>query len=317
MMSPHNTIDRKSKTWLIAYIVLSILFWLWSGLVVGAGITEVAFFILVTILTFGTQNTRQFLVAFLPLCIYLIGYNSLKILHKYSNIPIHNENLYEKELSLFGFMYNGKEVIPCEYFVENTHAIFDFISGAFYITWMPFPLIFGLIAFFAGKRLLVFNFWTCFLIANLFGFIGYIFYPAAPPWYFLTYGAEIIKDTSCSAAGLARFDQLVGMPLYEGMYSQGTDTFGAMPSMHAAFPLILVYYSIKFKNKWLTGLFLISLVSIWFGAVYSNHHYIIDVIIGILCGIIAIILTETMVNRTFMPAWYEKAMEYIQSTQKK
>lgn len=313
----HNTINRQSKSWLIAYVVLSILYWLWFGIIVGVSIMEIGFFILLTVLAFATQTTRQLLVACIPLCIYLICYSSLKILHKYSTVPIHNADLYEKELSLFGFMYKGKEIIPCEYFVENTHYILDLISGIFYVTWMPFPLIFGLVAFIAGRRKLVFDFWTCFLLANILGFLGYIFYPAAPPWYYLTYGAEIIKDASCSPAGLIRFDNLVGIPLYQGMYSQGTDTFGAMPSMHAAFPLVLVYYSRKFKNKWLTTLFFISLISIWFGAVYSNHHYILDVIIGIGCGILAIILSETMVNRTFIPTWYEKTMLYIQSTQKK
>ena len=140
-------------------------------------------------------------------------------------------------------------MIPCEYFNLHTNTFLDFISGLFYITWMPFPLIFGFIAFFTGRKKLTFDFWLCFLIANLFGFMGYILFPAAPPWYYLEYGAEIIHNTAPSAAGLLRFDAIIGMPLYADMYSQGTNTFGAMPSMHAAFPMILSFYSLKYGKK--------------------------------------------------------------------
>jgi len=232
-------------------------------------------------------------------------------LHLYNGFPIHNEDVYLLEKSLFGFEYNGNEIIPCEYFKDNTNKFFDLISGSFYITWAPFPIIFGLMAFFAKKAKIGFDFWLCFLITNIFGFIGYIVYPAAPPWYYLEYGPQLLTDAPNSAAGLIRFDQMIGFPLYEGMYSQGTNTFGAMPSMHAAFPLVLLFYSLKFGKKWFSVLVGISLISIWFGAVYSNHHYIIDVIAGIFCGILGILITETWVNRKFRPNWYQKVLSFI------
>ncbi len=112
-------------------------------------------------------------------------------------------------------------------------------------------------------------------------------------------------------AGLARFDEMIGIPIYHGMYSQGTNTFGALPSMHAAFPLVLSYYSLKYGNKVLTTLFVISLLAIWFGAIYSNHHYLIDVLMGIGCGIIGIFLTEKTVNGNFVPSWYHNTIKNI------
>ena len=312
-MPQDNSFDRLSKNWLLPFVLLSVLYWLWFGLVVGVTDIEIVFYIFISIIFFLSSGTRKLFLSFSPMFIYLLGYSSLRLLHNSDSGSIHNQDLYDTELSLFGFNFGGEHIIPCEYFAEYHNTFLDAITGAFYVSWMPFPVIFGLILFFSGKRKLVFNFWLAFLFANILGFIGYILFPAAPPWYYLQYGAEIMHNAPPSAAGFLRFDEIIGFPLYENMYSKGTNTFGAMPSMHAAFPTVLVYYSIKYKNKALILLFTISMLSIWFGAVYSNHHYILDVIVGICCAIIGILLTETMVNRTFVPNWYKRTLIYIET----
>ncbi len=310
------TFDRFSSKWLIPVGVLSVPYWLWFGLFVGVGSTEIMFYVVVVALCFISYRTRQLTLGFLPLYIYLICYSSLKVLHRTDFFSIHNEDLYLLEKKLFGIGEGVSRMIPCEHLNANSSTLMDVISGSFYITWMPFPFIFGFILFFSNRKKLLFDFWMSFLIANILGFIGYIIYPAAPPWYYLEYGAQIIHNAPPSAAGLARFDQIIGLDLYQNMYSQSTNTFGAMPSMHAAFPLILSYYSFKYKNKWLSTLFVISMISIWFGAIYSNHHYILDVLAGISCGIIGILLTESWVNGKFAPLWYKKTVNYLLSDPK-
>jgi len=310
-MSTDFTFNRFAKNWLIFTFAFSLLYWLWFGCVVGVTAMEVAFFILIMGLIFGNHTSRRLAIAFSPFFFYLICYGSLKILHHYNGFPIHIEDLYQAELNIFGFEHDGTRIAPCDYFETHTHPILDFISGLFYITWVPFPIAFTLWAFFKGRAKLVFNFWLAFLIANLLGFIGYIVYPAAPPWYFLEYGAQLNISLPNGTAGLGRFDEMVGIPVYKSMYAGGTNTFGAMPSMHAAFPLILVYFSRKVNKKFLTLLFVLSLIAIWFGAVYSNHHYVIDVIMGIICGILGIFTTELYLNRKFAPAWFKSAVKYI------
>ncbi|MDA8692736.1 phosphatase PAP2 family protein [Saprospiraceae bacterium] len=316
-MSNTTSINRLSKNWVIPFAVISVLYWLWFGLVAGITNIEIGFYLLMCFFAFFNKTTRRLFLSFSPLFIYLIGYSSLRLLHQDGSETIHNQGLYNLELKLFGFEYMGKTIIPCEYFAENHNAFLDFIAGFFYVSWMPFPILFGFIAFFTFREKLAFQFWLAFLFTNLLGFTGYILFPAAPPWYYLTYGAEIMNNAPSSAAGLLRFDELINFPLYHGMYKSATNTFGAMPSMHAAFPMVLTYYAIKYGNKVLTTLFAISLAAIWFGAIYSNHHYILDVIAGICCAIIGILLSEIMVNRTFAPNWYKRTMLYIQSNQKK
>ena len=302
---------RFDPNWVKWSIILSIAYWLWKGLLVGVGGMEIGFFMLCMALIFVSSQTRKLFVCFSPFLMYVFLYNSLKILHHYNPFPIHNQALYDYEVQFFGVNVDGEMISLCEFFNLHIHPFFDVISGAFYITWAPFPILFGLLLFFKKERQLLFNFWSCFLIVNLFGFLIYIILPAAPPWYYLKYGADIILDLGGEPAGLARFDHLIGLDLYKNMYSQGTNTFGALPSMHAAFPMVLSYYSLKYGNKLLSTLFLISMIAIWFGAIYSNHHYFIDVLMGICCGIIGIFLTEWLVNGKFASTRYPLIINYI------
>jgi len=306
-----HSFDRFSKTWLTAFISYTIIYWLWFGLVVGTDTMAIAFYLLTFMLFFGNQTTRKLGLAFSPFFIYLICYSSLKILHDYNPFPIIIKRLYDLEVKWFGVNLDGVKVSLCEYFNAHLHPVLDVISGSFYITWAPFPILFGLYIFFKKRRKLVFDFWLCFLLANIFGFIIYILLPAAPPWYYLEYGDKLMVNAPGEPGGLARFDEMIGFPLYHGMYSQGTNTFGALPSMHAAFPLILSFYSFKYRSNLLSIIFVISMISIWFGAIYSNHHYIIDVLMGIGCAIIGIFLTEKTVNSNFAPNWYQKVIEFI------
>lgn len=310
-MSSDTVFKRFTGKWVIPAITLSMIYWFWFGLFVGVDAMTILFFFGVLILFFGTASTRKLAIGFSPFFVYLVLYSSLKVLHKHMQLPVHIEDLYFFELKLFGVNFEGARVTLCEYFNHHQSKFFDIISGIAYITWVPIPIIFGFVLFFNEKHQLLFNFWLCFLIANIFGFIGYLGYPAAAPWYYFEYGNHLIPTAPSSAAGLLRFDELIGFPLYANMYSAGTNTFGAMPSMHAAFPLILVYFSRKYGNQLLTGIFLLSLLGIWFGAVYSNHHYVIDLVAGIFCAILAIIITESIVNRKFVADWYDKTMNYI------
>ncbi len=311
-MGENILFDRFSRKSLIGFAIITILYWSWFAFLIGPTPSEYYFYILLLCFFFFNKSSRQIFVIFSPFFIYLTLYSSLRALQKINVFPIHIEDLYNLELKLFGIYSGGEKISVNEYFLDNLNIFSDLFSGSFYITWVPFPIIFGFIVFFSKKSKIGFDFWLCFLIANLIGFIGYIVYPAAPPWYYFEYGNELISSVPGNAAGLARFDEITGLTLYQTMYSQGTNTFGAMPSMHAAFPLILVYYSLKFKNYFLTALFFISLIGIWYGAVYTSHHYIIDIVIGIVCGIIGLFITEYLVNRKFVPIWYKNAISYIE-----
>ena len=205
--------------------------------------------------------------------------------------------LYNFELNWFGVNWQGTAITLNEYFELHTNKILDFLSGFFYLTWVPVPMLFGLYLFFKNKKaLLLFS--ACYLLVNLIGFSIYYIYPAAPPWYYNEFGEIIRYDIPGNAAGLLRFDNIINYPLFENMYNKNSNVFAAVPSLHAAYPVVTLFYVIKSKLKWAIPILVLDVLGIWFSAIYTYHHYLVDIILGFLCATIGIIIFENFVNHS-------------------
>ncbi|MBR5351774.1 MAG: inositol phosphorylceramide synthase, partial [Prevotella sp.] len=75
--------------------------------------------------------------------------------------------------------------------------------------------------------------------------------------------------------------------------------------------LIATVYAILSKqSKWLIIVFAIITIGIWWTAVYSTHHYIIDVLLGIALAIVGILLFEQVLMR--IPAFARFIRSYEQ-----
>ena len=142
-----------------------------------------------------------------------------------------------------------------------------------------------------------------FLFVNLIGFAGYYLHPAAPPWYAINYGFEPILDTPGNVAGLGRFDTLTGLSIFDSIYGRNANLFAAVTSLHAAYMVVALCYAIVNKcNKFVIILFAIIMAGIWGTAVYTSHHYIIDVTLGICCALLGILLFEKGLMKT---GWFK------------
>ncbi|HVK97971.1 MAG TPA: phosphatase PAP2 family protein, partial [Flavisolibacter sp.] len=129
-----------------------------------------------------------------------------------------------------------------------------------------------------------------FIIVNIIGWLGYYFIPAAPPWYVAEYGFNFNPHTPGHTAGLVRFDNFFGVKIFQSIYEKSSNVFAAMPSLHAAYTFIVVFFSYWLRmKKWLI-VSSIAVIGIWFGAVYTSHHYVLDVIAGILAAILAVFI---------------------------
>ena len=243
------------------------------------------------------DKSRRFVKAFLFFIVFWIIYDSMRVVPNYTINTVHIQQPYELEKWLFGISDMGKILTPNEYFAQHSHQILDFLSGFFYINWMPIPLGFGVYLFTKDKALFL-QFSSAFLLVNILGFIIYYLYPAAPPWYVEKYGFDLQLGVPGSRAGLVRFDELIHYPLFQNIYNKNANVLAAMPSLHATYPLIVLFYSIKRRmNKKIIGIFALFTVGIWFSAVYSSHHYIIDVLVGIFIALIVLLIFDKFLNK--------------------
>ncbi len=217
---------------------------------------------------------------------------------------------YNLEKTLFGIQSATGTVTPNEYLAEHTDPVSDFLSGVFYLTWVPLPMMYCIYLFFSDKKMLL-RFSGTFLLANIIGFTIYYLYPAAPPWYVEHFGFEVDFSIPGNAAQLLRFDDIIGYPLFEKMYNKNANVFAAIPSLHSTYPVILLYFASKKKKWWLTLLCFIDVIGIWYAAVYSMHHYIIDVILGALCAIIAIFAFGQIIKNKRISNFIDKYVTFI------
>jgi membrane-associated phospholipid phosphatase len=138
--------------------------------------------------------------------------------------------------------------------------------------------------------------WAFFWV-NMLGYSTYYWYPAAPPWYVATYGFGPPRmDVAASAAGGVRFDQILGTHFFTAMYGRAADVFGAIPSLHVAYPLLAVYFAHRFGA--LRTLCWGFYVVMCFSAVYLNHHYVLDVIWGSAYALLVGLAVDRYLSRT-------------------
>ena len=277
------TFNMPSRKETLTVVGITALFLLLTAVCLGLRPEHLLMAFIFLALFFAGIPTRKLAVALLPFFIFGISYDWMRVFPNYEVNPIDVAGIYNLEKSWFGINDNGNLLIPCEYFTLHNWKFADFMAGIFYLCWVPVPIAFGIYLRFA----------MVFLFVNLIGFAGYYIHPAAPPWYAINYGMEAILNTPGNVAGLGRFDELTGLSVFQSIYGRNANVFAAVPSLHAAYMVIPLYYAIVRKSsKMLIALFAIILVGIWCTAVYSSHHYIIDVLLGIFCALLGIFVFE-------------------------
>jgi membrane-associated phospholipid phosphatase len=193
---------------------------------------------------------------------------------------IHVHEPYAFDLRFFGIHTPQGILTPNEWLQLHTNPALDLVCGLAYTPFLFIgeSILLALYLHFKGLPRLAERFTWVFVWTNFVGFTVYYVYPAAPPWYVAAHGFVADLGVRASAAGALRFDQLLGLPVMQGFYGKSADVFGAIPSLHVAYPLLALLYGFRLPRF---RAFAVSyLVLICFSAVYLDHHYLLDIFLG-------------------------------------
>lgn len=282
-----------------------------SALLIGFKVDQLFLAGLFSGLFLASDTTRRWVLGFAIFMVYWVLFDWMKAFPNYTVNAVHIGDLYTAERTLFGITRDGAVLTPNEYLALHTTALKDLLAGLFYLCWVPVPLGFAAYLYTKDKRHFL-RFALCFLLVNLLGFAVYYLYPAAPPWYVAEYGTDFIANTPGNTAGLARFDALTGLSIFHGLYSKSSNVFAAMPSLHAAYLPVTAYWAYRAGYKRLALLFTGLAAGIWWAAVYSGHHYILDVLTGIVCAALGILLFQQLARWPAFQRWiarYQRTIE--------
>jgi membrane-associated phospholipid phosphatase len=133
------------------------------------------------------------------------------------------------------------------------------------------------------------RFLWAFALANVMSYALWLLVPAAPPWYVRTHGCAIdLHALPSEGAALARVDAVLGVSYFHAFYSRASSVFGAMPSMHCAYPtlgLLTAWHKASWRTRPLHLFYVFWMAG---AAVYLDHHWLLDVLGGWLVAIVAV-----------------------------
>jgi membrane-associated phospholipid phosphatase len=307
-----STVPKSKSIYTVAAI--SVIYLVIISLLIGLKLEHWLIVVFFNACFFAATTTRRFILAFSIFMVYWIIYDLMKVFPNYEINSVDIQHLYNFEKNTFGIHYNNSIVTLNEFFASKHNTFLDILAGLFYINWVPVPLAFAIYLFIKNKQQFL-HFSLAFFLVNILGFILYYVHPAAPPWYIKEYGFILNTDVPGNTAELSRFDQLLHLPVFATIYSRNSNVFAAFPSLHCAYPVIVLFYAIKNKLgkiNWAFGLFM---AGIWFAAIYSGHHYVTDVIMGVICAVAGIfILHRYLLKTASFSAFLNKYQQAISPT---
>ena len=167
--------------------------------------------------------------------------------------------------------------------VESSHALTLATSWTYWLSQFA-VLSFALLWVYLRRHEYFARFRNLVMLANLFGLVGYVLAPTAPPRMFPELG---FSDTLAQFASLNHGS---------GVIELASNPFAAMPSLHSADALIVgVALALIVRRRWAKALWLAWPVWVWFAVIATGNHFWLDVVAGVAVALAAALVLERRV----------------------
>jgi len=257
--------------------------------------------VLTTVLSYGSVWTKRLYLGILPIGLVGVLYDSMRVV---KNVGLTRDNVHVCDVRaidqrFFGLDLNGTRATWHDYLQQHSTPFWDVYCAIPYGIFIGVVIAYSVYLFrrdYPGLQ----RFTWSFLALNVAGFITYHVYPAAPPWYFHHYGCVVDLATHANEGpNLARVDAWLGIPYFAGVYGRSSDVFGAVPSLHVAYPLLMLIEGFR-RHRWLGRVLLVWFyLSMCFAAVYLDHHWVFDIVLGSIYTVVISSLMRSVFNAHF------------------
>ena len=192
---------------------------------------------------------------------------------------------------------DGQRVTFHDWFLAHPSPVLDGVCAIPYATFILVSIACAVWLYIRDyPRMLRFT-W-CFLALNVCGFVTYHLYPAAPPWYFHAHGCTVdVLARASEGPALARVDARLGLHYFAGMYGRSSSVFGAMPSLHCAYACIVALEGWAVYSRAWRAASVGFFVLMCFSAVYLDHHWVLDVLAGVLYALAVVGAARAVTRR--------------------
>ncbi len=253
-----------------------------------------AIWLLLGLLCFSLSDLRGYargvVLEWLPFIGLLVAYDSLRgsAGHLFA---VHFLPQIQADQALFG---GTAPTVTLQHWLWHGHVVwYDVIVWAVYLThFFATPVLAAVLWKIDRQRFRRFVVFVA--VLSFAGLATYALYPAAPPW--MAAQAHLIDPVT-------RIVPLVWQ--FVGVHSAGSalehgyayaNNVAAVPSLHAAFSLLVAITVWPRKRKWLRPLVALYPLAMGFSLVYGAEHYVSDIFLGWLYTIVALTLGAVLMR---------------------
>ncbi len=232
---------------------------------------------LIALASIGPRS-RQFLIDMTPYVLIGVGYDLVRYAR---DAFVRPENvlgceLRNAELAVFSV---APGVTAQDWFALHNSPVVDLLAAVPYLIFIYFAFAYAAYLYFVDRPRMRFFLWSL-AVANFVAYAMWLVVPAAPPWYIRMHGCTIDLAALPSPGALLRVDHLLGMSYFQNFYARASSVFGAMPSMHCAYPMVGLLTAWKAAGWKTRPLHIVYTLWMIFAAVYLDHHWILDGLAG-------------------------------------
>ena len=273
----------------VAPFVIWTLFWVARGKLRW---DHIAVCVIAVLTAYGGKTAKRLYFGVLPLGLVGLLYDAMRFVANVglSESTVHVCDLRALEMSWFGITSGGVRQTLHDWAQAHATAALDVFFAVPYGIFIYAVLGFEIFLFLKNYQAALRFTWG-FLFLNVLGFLTYHVYPAAPPWYYHQYGCIVDLHAHASpGANLLRVDRMMGLAYFTGFYGRSSDVFGAVPSLHVAYPLLMAIEG--WSGRHLIGRVALVVFYLWMctAAVYLDHHWVIDILLGTLYTLFVVVM---------------------------
>jgi len=277
--SKSSAYDKAVLAMSAAFVVITAAYLVWHGNFVSPD----QFFLLVLVASVFLARARTFLWDWLPLVVLLFGYDYVRSL-----VPLINDHVYLKPMIDFDrFLFGSVPTIALQsrfYNHESPHW-YDYTAVTLYFLHFIAPLTAAFLLWLRDRALFR-QYAAAILILSYSAYLTYLAFPAAPPWLAAQSGLlppvnRILGNT------LLQFPDPISLPtLYSKLH---VNMVAAVPSLHAAYPLLMTLF-VRQKAPKLVPVLAVYVLAVWIAIVYLGEHYVFDIVTGVIYAVVAYLL---------------------------
>jgi hypothetical protein len=216
---------------------------------------------------------RAFVRDWIPFLVIVIAWEAMRGIADDFGSEVHSDSIIAIERGLFGMIptVELKEAL----YTPGSPSLLDLAMSLVYLGYFLLPLLVAFGLWLADRRL-YHRFVFALVLVSFAAFLTALVLPVAPPRFAGDYGQalpvhDIVRDTlltlHIAPVTTWTYGNAIGNPV------------AAMPSLHAAFPLLA---ALAVSARWPRVGILLSVYAavVWFAIVYLGHHYVIDALAG-------------------------------------